>query len=138
MLTAIADISLLLADLASTFPTSLYRVRKCLSLDEDDFDKYVVWKRCNSFEDCIVKTSVGDKTKACNYTPYQNRPILSRRNPHRQNLLIELILQNKGEAKLYPYKTYCYYPLHKSLPRILLRKNYLELCEKWRDRRDAL
>ena len=137
MLTAIADKSLLLADLASTFPTSLYRVRKCLSLDKDDFDNYVVCKRCNSmysFEDCIVKTSMGDKTKVCNYTPYRNHPILSRRDPCRQNLLIELILQNKGETKLYPYKTYCYYPLHKSLPRILLRKNYLELCEKWRDR----
>ena len=85
------------------------------------------------FKDCIVKTSSGDKTKACNYTPYRNHPIASQRGPCGQNLLMELILQNKRETKLYPYKTYCYYPLYKSLPQILQQRNYLELCEKWRD-----
>jgi len=47
---------------------------------------------------------------------------------------MEVILQNKNETKLIPFKTYCYYPLYKSLPQILQRSSYLELCEKWRSR----
>ena len=34
----------------------------------------------------------------------------------------------------HPYKTYCYYPLYKSLPHILQRKGYIDLCESWRNR----
>ena len=61
---------------------------------------------------------------------YQNHPILSKRNPC--GLLLEVALQSKKETKLIPYKTYCYYPLYKSLLQILQRNGYLELCEKWR------
>ena len=126
-----------LSDLASVFPTSLYKLRKCLSLNEDDFEKYVVCKKCNSvyaFKDCIVKASSGDKTKACKYTPYRNHPILPKRSPCGQNLLMEVTLLSKKEIKLIPYKTYCYHPLYKSLRQVLQRNSYLELCEKWRSR----
>ena len=119
----IAETSLSLSTLASVFPTSSYKVRKYLAF-KDLFEKYVVCKKCNSiydFKDCFECSLLGAKAKVCSHGPYQNHPRVSQRTLCGHELLKEVIIQ-KAKEKMYPSRTYCYFPLYKSLPHLLQRK----------------
>lgn len=54
------------------------------------------------------------------------------RTPCDQNLLKEVI--TKTDKKYYPYKSYCYYPLSKSISSVLGQNDLMDQCEKWRMR----
>lgn len=63
---------------------------------------------------------------------FRQHPIISHRNPCSHNLLKEVI--TKTDKKFYPLKSYCYYPIVKSLSNILNRQSLIEQCEHWRSR----
>ena len=56
----------------------------------------------------------------------------SMRRPCGHNLLKQVI--TKADKKYYPYKTYCYYPLSKSILSVLGQQDLLDRCEHWRKR----
>ena len=62
--------------------------------------------------------------------PFRHHPHLSSRGPCGSKLIKKVIIK-KGK-KFYPLKTYCYYLLLKSIPKILERNEMLDVCEKWR------
>ena len=78
-----------------------------------------------------VYSSLGAEAKVCSHVPYRNHPRVSQRTSCGHELL-------KGDysecKKNYPYKTYCYFSLYKSLSHLLQRKGYIDLCESCRNR----
>jgi len=120
----------------SVFPTSLYMMKKRLNLSDDHFEKYVICRKCCSlytFKECLQTSVSGKMTpKRCNHIAFRNHPMPSFRTPCDHNLLKEVI--TKTGKKYYPLKTYCYYPLSKSISSVLGRNDLMEQCEKWRMR----
>lgn len=119
-----------LSTLATLFPTSLYKTQKFYGIKKESFEKYVICKKCGSlhnFKDCFE--TIGS-TKNCMHVPFRHHPHLSRRGPCGSKLIKEVITK-KGK-KFYPLKTYCYYPLLKSIPKILERNKMLDQCEQCR------
>ena len=121
----------------TSFPTSLYMMKKYLGLSRDTFEKYVICEKCGSlytFKECFVTSITGNsKPKLCNHIAFRNHPHASRRKPCSHHLLKEVIL--KSHLKYYPKKTYCYNPVKNSLLNILKRKGLLDMCEQWRNRK---
>lgn len=120
----------------TSFPTSLYMMKKYLGFSKDTFEKYVICEKCGSlytFKECFVTNSAGTcKPKACNHIAFRNHPYPSCREPCGHHLLKEATLRN--DVKYYPRKTYCFNSIQNSLINILNRKGYLDLCEHWRSR----
>ena len=101
----------------TSFPTSLYIMKKYLGLSKDTFEKYVICEKCGSlytFKECFVSNTTGNsKPKLCNHISFRNHPHPSRRKPCSHHLLKEVTL--KSQLKYYPRKTYCYNPVKNSL-----------------------
>ena len=136
-LSLIAPGSPVVAALLASFPTSLYALKKHFHLSVDQFEKYVICPKCCSlynFRECLSTTSIAARIypKTCNHVAFRNHPIRSHRKPCGHNLLKEVI--TKTDRKFYPLKSYCYYPIVKSLSAILNRQNLIEQCEHWRAR----
>ena len=136
VLSAIAPYSPAVADVAAAFPTSLYMLKKHFKLKGDPFDKYVICQNCGSlyqFKECL-NTTISGKIfpKVCSHVAFRNHPHLSGRTPCGHNLLKEVI--TLSGKKYYPLKSYCYYPLVRSLTNVLNRADLLEQCEHWRSR----
>ena len=131
VLSAIAPYSPAVADVAAAFPTSLYMLKKHFKLKGDPFDKYVICQNCGSlyqFKECL-NTTISGKIfpKVCSHVAFRNH--LSGRTPCGHNLLKEVI--TLSGKKYYPLKSYCYYPLVRSLTNVL---NQADLLEHWRSR----
>ena len=122
--------------LLGVFPTSLYMMKKKFNLSKDQFEKYVICPKCCSlyaYEECL-QTSVSGQTtpKICKHIAFRHHPIASFRKPCGNKLLKELI--TKTNKMYYPYKTYCYYPLSKSISSVLSQQDLMDQCEHWRNR----
>ena len=120
----------------AVFPTSLYKLKKYFHLSVDQFEKYVICPTCFSiynFRECL-DTSIAGRicSKTCNHVAFRNHPVISHRKPCGHNLLKVVI--TKTDRKFYPLKSYCYYPIVKSLSAILNRQDLLKQCEHWRAR----
>ena len=120
-LSAIAPYSPAVADVAAAFPTSLYMLKKHFKLKGHPFDKYVICQNCGSlyqFKECL-NTTISGKIfpKVCSHVAFRNHPHLSGRTPCGHNLLKEVI--TLSGKKYYPLKSYCYYPLVRSLTNVL-------------------
>ena len=125
-----------LSVLTTLFPTSLYKAQNFYGVTNESFEKYVICKKCGSlhdFKDCFETIGSTTHPKVCMHLPFRHHPHLSRRRPC-GNKLIKEVITKKGK-KFYPLKTYCYYSLLKSIPKILERNNMLDQCEKWRTRK---
>ena len=86
-------------------------------------------KKCGSlhdFKNCFETIGSTTHPKICMHVPFRH---LSRRGPCGSKLIKEVI--TKYGKKFYPLKTYCYYSLLKSMPKILERNNMLDQCENW-------
>ena len=69
-------------------------------------------------------------SKRCKFVQYPNHPQTSGRVPCNAPLLCSVALQN-GKTLLYPFKSYCYRSLIVSLPSLLLRPGFLDVCQQW-------
>ena len=125
-----------ISSLLTIFPTSLYMLKKTFKASKDQFEKFVICPKCCSlytFGECVQTSITGrDLPKSCNHVAFRNHPMASHRKPCGHRLLKEVIL--KADKKFYPLKTYCYYPLVKSISNVLMRQNLMEQCEHWRTR----
>ena len=111
-------------------------MKKNLNIYKDEFEKYVICSKCCSlytYKECM-QTSVSGQIspKSCNHIAFRHHPMPSMRRPCGHNLLKQVI--TKADKKYYPYKTYCYYPLSKSISSVLGQHDLLDRCEHWRKR----
>ena len=136
MFSLLSSTSTDIAALETVFPTSLYMIKKKFNLLKDPFEKYVICPKCVSlykYEECFQTNIRGQKTpKKCNHIAFRHHPIVSFRKPCGSNLLKEVI--TKTDKKYYPCKTYCYYPLSKSITNVLCQQSIMDQCEHWRNR----
>ena len=97
-------------------------VKKYLGIAGDKFSKYVIilCQKCVSlyeFNECFEKTITGFHPKVCKHIAFRNHPHPSHRQPCGHSLVKEII--TKLGQKYYPYKTYCYCSVIRSLCDIL-------------------
>ena len=118
-------------------PLSIKSVHRIISLQNNDFESFVVCPSCNSvyeFNDCIERSLTGHQkqSKKCRHTYYPNHPHASRRTPC-GNLLLKNVRSKKG-VRLLPVKVYPYKKLKQSIEQLVRREGFLERCEYWRKR----
>ena len=106
------------------------------NLSTDPFEKYVICPQCSSLytqKECLQKSLSGIiSAKPCNHIEFRNHLFSFCRNPCGHTLLKEVI--TKTGKKFYPIKSYCYYPLAKSISSVLRQHNLMDQCEHWRSR----
>ena len=116
------------ANLAGSFPMSVYQMQKFFGIKEE-FARFIVCRKCYSvyeFKNCIEQSGVQLLSKTCNYRPHPNS-----RSQCGVHLLRSVTLLS-GKQLLYPFKVFCYQGLRVSIQNFLLRPGFVELCEHWR------
>jgi len=113
--------------LSKAFPTSLYKVRKLLGIDRDDFFKYFVCKKCTKIylRPEIFSQGVSDG-KLCHYQPFPDKPSC-------ETVLVKRVKTEKGYLS-YPIDCFCYRPLISQLRSMVARPGSLAKFESWRQR----
>lgn len=126
-----------LKEFAKCIPETMYMVYKTLWFEKDDFEKYAVCPKCKSLyllKDCVIKKPNGDiASLKCNYVRYPLHPHRTRRQPCGTTLL-KTKRSSNGSVYLYPKQMYCYKKVIESIQDLLHKKNFINDCEKWRDR----
>ena len=122
---------------ADSLPTSVANGRKALGTHTDAFEKYVCCPSCSalySVKDCVEHLPNGDIiSKTCPYVCFPRHP----QKQHRKacgTLLLKTVRTSAGSTALYPRMLYCYKSFIESLQGMLLRPDFLNSCEKWRNR----
>ena len=99
-----------LHELLAIFPTSVYLLRKLISLDRDNFTKYVVCPRCHklyNMNECTKTNGRGEivSVQCSNRTLAKNGTVLCG-----SKLVKEVIVKNGSSTSkmFYPLKVYCY------------------------------
>ncbi|XP_041835845.1 uncharacterized protein LOC121636413 [Melanotaenia boesemani] len=130
----------ILKNLAERVPSTMYMVRKILSLKKDDFTHYVACPVCNevyTLEEAtiIVKDGRGIRKKSARCSHVTFRKHAQKR--HRKEcgtLLLKTVTGKKGLTYLHPKRSFCYRNVTKSLQDLVHRPGFNESCEKWRQR----
>ena len=131
----IAKFSPFIATLASMFPKSTHIALQSLQYD-NSFTKFVTCPKCWKlylFQECFEKSGSKEISKCCSCIEYPNHPQPSRRAPCGVSLLktVEFL---SGREVLYPHKVFCYKSLKSCLQELLLRPDFVQDCEQWRNR----
>ena len=123
-------------DMGDALPVTLQSVHRLISLQDNDFIKYVVCPKCESiydYKNCFVIARNGQKeSKNCVHVSFPNHPQLARRTPCGAMLLKKVRVKHGyvlSTIKAYPYK-----PLRRTVELLAKRKGFLQCCEHWRDR----
>jgi len=125
-----------LAGVLAIFPASLYPAWKQFSSDRDAFHKFVVCPNCNAiykYSDAVEKIGTRTVPKCCTYTEYPNPSQARMRSPCNTVLTKRVTLKGSKQI-LVPKKIYPYRSVIKSLEQLVKRRQFLELCEQWRQR----
>ena len=99
-------------------------------LDRDSFIKYAVCPKCSKvydMKDCTETDQRGRRVvKHCNFKRFPRRATCG------APLAKKVVLSN-GRDEFYPLKVYCYNSVKEKLQEMLMRDNFPQLCESWRD-----
>lgn len=119
-----------LAELVTIIPSSLYLLRKFAGLDRDSFIKYAVCPKCSKLYDMKDCTETDQRVqrvvKHCNFKRFPRSATCG------APLAKKVVLSN-GRDEFYPLKVYCYNSVKEKLQEMLMRDNFPQLCESWRD-----
>lgn len=126
-----------MAAIASTFPSSLFLVRKWLGLRRNDFEKYVNCPKCSAIYDChdlLYRLERGDKTagQCCNVIFKKTSKNASRKEC--KHKLFKKVFLTGGKIKYVPLKTFPYRSLYDTLEALLKRPGFETACREWRNR----
>ena len=126
-----------LKKVADKFPVTIKSAHQIVSLQNNDFESFVVCSSCDSiydFNDCVERSITGQNSvsKKCRHVCYPNHPHASRRTPCETILLKKV--KCKRSIKLLPVKVYPYKKLKDSIERLVRKEGFLEICEHWRKR----
>ena len=102
----------------------------------DGFVQYVCCPSCHSLyrkEDCVISNSNElTESRKCSFMRYPNHPPVHHRKPC-STVLLKKVKTPTGKIVLHPKAVYCYKSIIESLDEMLQRKDFVELCEEWRD-----
>ncbi|XP_019632058.1 PREDICTED: uncharacterized protein LOC109475736 [Branchiostoma belcheri] len=129
-------------NLATMFPRTMYMLRKKLSVQRDDFTRYVVCPTCDSVYTVdeatkVVRNGRGKvvkrKSQKCSFVEF---PRHSHRNFRRPcgTLLMKTVVGKNGVEYVRPKRTFCYRSIIDSLSDLVKRPGFLKKCEEWRGR----
>ena len=128
--------SVFLRELLVVFPTSMYMVRKLISLDRDNFTKYIACPKCKhlyTMEQCTRRNCRGETVAVTcsNKIFYRRGTVICG-----SRLVKEVVVKNgsKLSKHFYPLKVYCFYSIINQLEQLLRRPGFPQLCESWRQR----
>ena len=122
---------------AETIPVGTGTVQKLLGVAQmNNFIQYVVCPKCHSvysFDDCVIRSRNGSlASKYCQHIPYPNHPQHTRRKVC--NTLLLKTVKTKSGVSLQAIKAYSYRSIKASVALLASNTNFLEDCEKWRNR----
>ena len=129
----LSPFSEVMATMAREFPSSLYGVHKRIGIMNDDFLKYVVCPDDSccalyAYNECIESRGSHQTTKTC--CKPKGRGICG------QKLLRQVTLRG-AKVAFYPFKTYCYFSLQKSLAQLLCHPGVLTKCSHWKSKMNS-
>ena len=129
----LSPFSEMMATVAKECPSSLYGLHKKLGIKNDDFLKYVVCPDDSccalyTYDESIESSSSHRTTKKC-WKP-KGRGVCG------QELLRKVVLRGDKVA-FYPFKTYCYSSLQKSLAQLLCCPGVLSKCSHWKSKMNS-
>ncbi|KAJ8315783.1 hypothetical protein KUTeg_007933, partial [Tegillarca granosa] len=120
----------LLTEFIMIFPTSMYMLRKLMTLDRDNFERFVVCRECFTtyrLDDCFNEINGVRKTKLCTHEYFKRN-----REYYCNTPLLKEVLLKDGSIKLYPHKVYCFNSLINGLEHILQKQNLPDLMCHWK------
>ena len=121
-----------LEELVAIIPSSLYLLRKFASFDRDNFVKYAVCSKCAKLydmKDCTEIDHQGKRiVKHCTHKQFPRSATCGAP-------LAKKVFLSNGTEQFYPLKVYCYNSVKEKLQEMLMRDNFPQLCESWRDHR---
>ena len=122
---------------AKIIPETLYLIEKNLGLQKDSFIRYAVCPKCKTlynYEDCIRRKPNGEAVSAkCSHVSYPHHPHRTRRRPC-GSILMKTMRSRTGKTFLHPKQVYCFRKVSDSLQDLINKPNFMEHCEKWRNR----
>lgn len=119
-----------LGELVTIFPSSLYLLHKFASFDRDNFVKYAVCSKCSKLCDMKDWTEIDHRGKRIvKHCEHKRFP----RSAACGAPLAKKVFLSNGTEQFYPLKVYCYNSVKEKLQEMLLRDNFPQLCESWRD-----
>ena len=125
------------ADLQSfidNFPGTIYKSKRAIGIDQDDFIKYVCCPQCNSiykYQNAVYtdKDNIM-RSKSCSFIPFPNHPQERFRSPCGA-IMMKSVCSIDGKSNyLYPLKVYTYQKLKISLERLINRPDILDNLKK--------
>ncbi|XP_061190105.1 uncharacterized protein LOC133197961 [Saccostrea echinata] len=122
-----------IAALYKSFPSTLYQANSSVHFKKDNFKKYVVCPKCFSlydFSQCLQIIEGKNVSKKCNNVVQPNHKLANFRKPCGE-ILFKSVTVN-GKITFVAKKTYCYKSLKESIHRLVKKKGFENLCEKWR------
>ena len=138
-----AGFNTLFQTIANCFPHSIYRFRKLLDFDRDDFMKYVVCPNCTSlyrYDDVVQNRDGRTIVNKCTNIMFgcrvdKSSPNHGRRGKYRYDAkLVQEVQLSNNKTKFYPLKTYCYKNVINNIEQFLSRPDFEAECNKWRSR----
>ena len=118
------------------FPASIYLAWKQISSSGHTFEKFVVCPKCSAvykYPDAIEKIGTRTVSKRCSHTEFPNHRQARMRRPCNATLLKSVNLRG-GKQLLVPKTIYPYKSVIETLEQLIKQKNFIELCEQWRQR----
>lgn len=132
--TVVGRFSQTCAEIAKSFPLSLYKAKKIIV--KPKIRRYVVCRKCHSLyfmKDCIFGASTAQCSKNCSFQMYPCHPQHRMRAPCGLPLLKTVEIAG-GKRILYPYMIYSYLSIECSIQALFNRPNFHSDVEEWRSR----
>ncbi|PFX11902.1 hypothetical protein AWC38_SpisGene24223 [Stylophora pistillata] len=127
--------SIIIKESAILFPHSLFRIRNCLGINRDDFEKFIVCHKCSSIykpEECVRTLTNGRKKgERCKFVEFPNHRSRTQRKACGASLFKSVPSKN-GDVILKAKRVFCYHSVKKTLPEFLKRPGFAEKCEEFR------
>ena len=122
--------SQLFQQILDIFPFTIYKLKKVIGLDHDNFIKFICCPKCNTlyqYKDALVTDSSGLKrSQLCSFVLFPNHTQRRMREPCGTALMKEVYSISGKEKHCYPYKVYVYQPLKTAIEILISRDEILQ------------
>ena len=122
---------------ARKLPKTIYRAKKLIGANVDNFLRYTVCPKCYHLypvESCKVQLADGSiVSKLCDHVEFPEHPHITQRQPC-TTVLMKKVKTSAGTTVLCPHSLFCYKSIIESLQAFLYRPDFIPKCELWRQR----
>lgn len=114
------------------FPDTLTKAQAIQPLDNNNFKKYIVCKKCHSTyeeSDCIV---TGNQIPQCSFIRFPRHPQQRMRKPCNK-FLLKPVKTASGKKIFSPLKVYCYNSVINSIEAFMQQPGVIETFNQWKN-----